>query len=157
MAHPRAPSARKASPSTMRNRLKRYYGMGHLHFLTFSCYRRRPLLATVRARNRFVKILNEVRARYGFLLVGYVVMPDHVHLLVSEPRRGTLSTVLQVLKQRLSRARRGKRPSARAQLRLQFPELKSEPAHLWQRRFYDFNVWSRTKRREKLSYMHGTR
>src|SRR6266852_8585582 len=55
--------------------LKRYYGRGHLHFLTFSCYRRLPLLNTIRARNLFVHALGEIRERYKFLLVGYVVMP----------------------------------------------------------------------------------
>ncbi len=43
--------------------LIRHYGHGHLHFITFSCYRRMPLLHSVRARNIFVKILGEVRAR----------------------------------------------------------------------------------------------
>ena len=58
--------------------LIRHYGRGHLRFITFSCYRRLPLLRAVRARNVFVKILDEVRDRYGFALVGYVVMPEHI-------------------------------------------------------------------------------
>src|ERR1019366_3263349 len=87
----------------------RIYGRGHLHFITFSCYRRLPLLRSVRAKNIFVKIPDEVRERYGFSLVGYVVMPEHIHLLISEPQRGTPSTVLQVLKQRVSRRLRRKR------------------------------------------------
>jgi len=53
--------------------LKRYYGQGQLHFVTFSCYRRLALLGTARARNMFVKELSRVRREYGFLLVGYVV------------------------------------------------------------------------------------
>ena len=73
----------------MRDKLRRFYGQGHLHFLTFSCYRRCPLLGTVHARNLFVKTLGEVRARYGFLRVGYVAMPEHVHLRIGEPKRGT--------------------------------------------------------------------
>ena len=68
--------------------------------MTFSCYRRLPLLGTTRARNLFVKELRRVRREYRFLLVGYVVMPNHVHLLMSEPKKGTPSTVLQMLKQR---------------------------------------------------------
>ncbi len=83
--------------------LKRYYGDGHLHFLTFSCYRRLPLLNTLRARNLFVHTLGKIRERYKFLLVGYVVMPNHVHLLISEPKEATPSVVLKVLKQRVSR------------------------------------------------------
>src|SRR6202051_3753873 len=92
----------------MPKRLRGYYGRGHLHFLTFSCYRRLPLLKTVRARDVFVRELARVRAEYGFLLVGYVVMPEHVHLLISEPWKGTPSTVLQMLKQRVSKKLRKK-------------------------------------------------
>ena len=58
----------------MRNKLRRYYGHWHLHFLTFSCYERRALLGSVRARNVFVRILAKVREKRSFLLVGYVVM-----------------------------------------------------------------------------------
>jgi len=96
----------------MPKRLKRHYGAGHLHFITCSCYQRRPLLGWARARNLFVRILGEVRDRYRFALVGYVAMPDHVHLLMSEPAVGTPSVVMQVLKQRVSRRLR-KSPSLR--------------------------------------------
>jgi putative transposase len=47
----------------MPKNLKRYYGKGDLHFITFSCYRRLALLGTVRARNVFVKALGEVRKK----------------------------------------------------------------------------------------------
>jgi len=78
----------------MRNALKRHYGQGDLHFITFSCYRRRPLLGTAGARDQFVKILEEVR-RHEFRLVGNVVMPEHVHLLLSEPAKKNPSRILQ--------------------------------------------------------------
>ncbi len=133
--------------------LHRYYGARHLHFLTCSCYRRAPLLATTRRRDLFLAILEQTRRRYGFVVVGYVVMPEHVHLLLSEPEVGTPSTVMQVVKQRFARRvlaqlRRASRPS---QLSLWDTEAL-QAAHVWQRRFYDFNVWS--KRIEKLRYMH---
>lgn len=140
----------------MKNKLKRYYGSKDLHFITFSCYERRPFLQSQRAKNLFVKILAEVRERYPFLLVGYALMPEHVHLLISEPAKGTPSKVLQILKQRVSRAmRRRKKRSSGNQLRLPFPLEKSVPKRFWQRRFYDFNVWSRGKLKEKLNYMHA--
>ena len=138
----------------MANKLMRHYGRGHLHFLTFSCYRRLPLLGSVRARNVFVKILDEVRDRYGFALVGYVVMPEHVHLLISEPRRGTPSTVMQVLKQRVSRRLRRNSRAPAGQLKLRFAGDDDSLPRFWQRRFYDFNVWSLKKKIEKLQYMH---
>ena len=117
--------------------LKRYYGHDYLHFLTCSCYHRQPWLGEPRRRDLFLQILEEVRQRYRFVVVGYVVMPDHIHLLISEPERGTQSTVMQVLKQRFARQ-----------------VLHEEQVHVWQRRFYDFNVWSERKRVEKLQYMH---
>jgi len=103
-----------------------------------------------------VKILGEVRARHEFLLVGYVVMPEHVHLLISEPKRLTPSRVLQILKQRVSRTMRGRhRKTSGQQLRLKFPEGEGELRGFWQRRFYDFNVYTGGKMREKLEYMHA--
>src|SRR5580704_7682447 len=78
--------------------LHRFYGGNDLHFLTFSCYRRLPFLRSEGRRDLFLKILERVRRRYRLVVLGYVVMPEHVHLLVSEPQRETLSTVIQALK-----------------------------------------------------------
>jgi putative transposase len=136
--------------------LKRRYGTGNLHFITFSCYRRLPFLRTARAQNLFLRVLNQVRARYLFALVEYVVMPEHVHLLMSEPKKGDPSLVMQVLKQRASRKmrRRSRRKVSANQLRLWRENPSAAHLRFWQRRFYDFNVWSRKKRIEKLHYMH---
>ena len=139
----------------MANKLIRIYGRGHLHFITFSCYRRVPFLRSVRARNVFVQILGEVRDRYGFSLVGYVVMPDHIHLLMGEPAKGTPSVAIQVLKQRVSRRLRSKKRSIAAQLNLNFEGGDASQPRFWQRRFYDFNVWSLKKRVEKLDGWPG--
>jgi REP element-mobilizing transposase RayT len=81
--------------SPMPQGLQRYYGWGHLHFVTFSCYRRLPLLGTARARDLFVRELARVRREYAFALVGFVVMPEQVHILMGEPRKGNPSTVLE--------------------------------------------------------------
>jgi putative transposase len=93
--------------------LKRRYGQGHLHFITWSCYRRLLLLRSVPSKNTVVQILGDVRDRFRFSLVGYVVMPEHVHLLISELPKGTPSTVPQVLKQRVS-SRLRRKPRKRA-------------------------------------------
>jgi len=84
--------------------LHRTYGAHHLHFITTSCYRRLPFLGTARSRDIFLTIMEQTRERYRFVVVGYVVMPEHIHLLVTEPEVGTPSTVMQVLKQRTARA-----------------------------------------------------
>jgi putative transposase len=136
--------------------LKRYYGRGDLHFLTFSCYRRLPLLSTTRARNVFVEALGKIHERYKFSLIGYVVMPNHVHLLISESATATPSVVLKALKQRVSRDLRKSRCRAPAeQLHFASTEGDGNLPRFWQPRFYDFNVWSEKKIREKLEYMHA--
>jgi len=68
--------------------------------------------------------------------------------------KGTPSTVIQVLKQRVSRRLRRKRRAPAGQLSLIFASGDNSQPRFWQRRFYDFNVWSLKKRVEKLHYMH---
>lgn len=137
----------------MPKNLRRYQQTQEGHFITFSCFRRLPLLRSARARDTFLRVLEKARRRFDFVVLGYVVMPEHVHLLVSEPGWGRLSAALQVLKQNSSRElrrRSGRRKAAQG-------ELFAEPLpadHFWQRRYYDFNVRSAKKRIEKLKYMH---
>lgn len=115
----------------------RYQHQGCLHFVTFSCYRRMKLLDSPATRQVFEQELERVRRWYGCSIAGYVVMPEHVHLLISEPERKPLSVVLQMLKQITShKLRRNGLP------------------RFWQVRYYDFPVWSEPKRVEKLRYIH---
>ena len=116
--------------------LKRYQQARDLHFVTFSCYGRQPLLESERAKGIFEQALEQTRRQYGFWVTGYVIMPEHVHLLVSEPERATLARALQALKQSVAR------------------RLIGDERHFWHARYYDFNVYTRAKRIEKLRYMH---
>ncbi|MDE3062938.1 MAG: transposase [Acidobacteriota bacterium] len=117
--------------------LIRYQNSGQFHFLTFSCYKRQPLLAHRNGYSLMEQALERVRQTHKLVVAGYVLMPEHVHLLVSEPCLGSLSAAIQALKQETSK--KLKRPD--------------EP-HFWQRRYYDFNVWSEGTTEEKLHYMH---
>ncbi len=133
--------------------LHRTYGAHHLHFISCSCHRRLPFLRTARIRDRFLSILEQTRERYRFVVVGYVVMPEHIHLLITEPEIGTPSTVMQVVKQRTARALLPMKKRADARQRRLFADaILRKP--FWQARFYDFNVWTTKKRVEKLRYMH---
>ncbi|MBN9616125.1 MAG: transposase [Acidobacteriales bacterium 59-55] len=120
----------------MPSRLKRYQTEGHDHFITFSCYHRLPYLNKERACLVFAETLEELRQRHQFFLFGYVFMPEHVHLLLSEPKVQSLATTLSVLKGETSKRLKGERPQ------------------FWQTRYYDFNVLTHTKHVEKLRYIH---
>jgi putative transposase len=117
--------------------LKRYQQTGDIHFITCSCYRRVALLESAQARDTFVITLESVRHWYGFYVTGFVVMPEHVHLLLSEPERSTLAVVLQMLKQIVSQKLN-----------------KHATTPFWQPRYYDSNVCREPKLMEKLDYMH---
>jgi putative transposase len=118
----------------MTRRLIRYQRSGHDHFITFSCFQRRPLLGSDATRSLFEDSLERTRLRYGFCILAYVIMPEHVHLLVTEPRSGLLSTAVQAMK--ISTA------------------LRQSERPFWHPRYYDFNVFTRRKRIEKLRYIH---
>ena len=137
--------------------LKRYQQTGDIHFVTFSCYRRAPLLGNPQARDTFVMTLERARRWYGFYVTGFVVMPEHVHLLLSEPERSNLAVALQMLKQIVSQELNdhGEKPGAPSFSR-SVREGGAFGRHdpLWQPRYYDFNVYREQKLTEKLDYLH---
>ena len=114
--------------------LVRYQHCGDQHFLTFSCFQRLPYLQSAAAKELFEQALEQMRCRHRFVVFGYVVMPEHLHLLVNEPRLGVLSRAVQAMKLSVA-TRRQERP-------------------FWQPRYYDFNVFTTAKHVEKLRYLH---
>ena len=116
--------------------LNRFQREGDDHFITFSCFRREPYFATAVSKDIFLDSLELTRKRYNFEVLGYVVMPEHVHLLLGEPLdcEIPLSKALQSLKLSVSK------------------RLSRKP--FWHTRYYDFNVFTHNKRVEKLKYMH---
>jgi len=114
--------------------LRRYPDAHSLHFITFSCYRRQKRLDTPGARDWFVTVLERTRKWYGFYVVGFVVMPEHVHLLISEPERKMLPIAIQMLKQSVSR--------------------KLGKGQFWQVRYHDDLVTDEDHRTQALRYIH---
>jgi putative transposase len=82
---------------------ERFHSSGQTHFVTFCCYHRRPSFTAVVPKQVFQAALERVRCSFELWVCGYVVMPEHVHLLLSEPRQGTLADTLKSLKQGGSR------------------------------------------------------
>ena len=138
-------------PPPIRKQLHRREIPNHARFLTFSCFKRQPLLGTPSARDAFTEQLFLARSRLGFQLAAWVVMPEHVHLLViPDPPALTISRILIAIK----------RPLA-AQL---LPTIDPTKFHLtdaagkrrfWQRGGgYDRNTYSSEELTEKITYIH---
>ena len=102
--------------------LRRYHQSGHSHFVTFSCYRRQPNFSSEEIYDLFPECLERMRRRFDMCIYGYVVMPEHVHLLPSEPERGTLADALHYLKLSFS-----KRVKSASQLSVQPKDAKLGP------------------------------
>ncbi len=116
--------------------LKRYQETRNLHFITFTCYHWKPYLATAATRDLFEEMLEQTRRLYRFYISAYVVMPEHVHLMVSEPERRLLSVALQALKQAVARRQNAAHPP------------------FWQARYYDRNIWTRKAFEDACAYIH---
>ena len=84
----------------------------------------------------FELALERIRRTFGLRIYAYVVMPEHVHVLLSEPDRQTLADALKSLKQGVSR------------------RLIENAEHFWQKRYYDFNIRDYPQFMEKLRYIH---
>ena len=115
-------------------RLERRQRTGNSHYITFSCQSRNTYLSSPASKTHFLEVLEQTRKQYNFNIYAYVVMPEHVHLLLSEPPTTILGTALGVLKRNVSR---------------HHPQ-----SPFWLPRYYDFNIFTNEKRTEKLHYIH---
>ena len=117
--------------------LQRFHHSGQSHFITFCCYHRRTYLTIAPARSTFESALERVRRSFVLCVYGYVVMPNHVHLLLSEPEHSDLAAAIKSLKQGTAR------------------RLIGSAEHFWQKRYYDFNVRTYDQFLQKLRYIHN--
>ena len=122
----------------------------HIHFVTFSCFKRRRHLRHDKAKKIVIGVLGSRLSRHEGLCLGFVVMQDHVHAMIWFPKTGCLSSFMNKWKELSSKAIRKTIPKF-------FPKYwrntdATDP--IWQAGYYDFNIWSRSKVEEKLRYMH---
>ncbi len=155
--------------------LKRFHHSGQSHFVTFCCYHRRPLLTADEARRIFESALERVRRSFRLQVYGYVVMPEHVHLLISEPQRGRSSGTVPLKPKDglngppvclnglpclngppvLSEPQRGTLADALKSLKQGVSRrLIGGAEHFWQKRYYDLNIRDYPQFVEKLRYIH---
>ena len=124
----------------MPSRLRRFHQSGQSHFITFSCYRRKQKFVDPETYTLFVVCLERMRRRFAMCVYGYVVMPEHVHLLVSEPPNLSLAEAVHFLK--LSSSKRID------------SKLGQSGDSFWQKRYYDRNIRNYRDFVEKLRYIH---
>jgi putative transposase len=131
-------------------------GQGCGHFVTFSTYGRRNLLASPRARQVVIGQLGKLAAQGTTGVSGFVIMPDHVHALLWFEDDAKLPQTMQTWKSAsahwLKVLYREISPAILTEITVTRNGRKT--VSFWQRHYYDFNVASEDKAREKLEYMH---
>jgi putative transposase len=146
--------------STHRKLVRSYNLPGEAHELTFSCFHRLPLLNKERTRKWFLEALDHARRHCNFSLWAYVIMPEHVHVLIW-PREPThevrlIRTALKVSVQRKALAfLRRNAPQFLDRLRDEQPN--GEVHHrFWQRGGgYDRNVRDPDTIHRMIEYIHN--
>ncbi len=116
--------------------LKRFQKAEALHFITFSCFHRLPFLEAANTKDTVEAVLERIRACHQARVYAYVLMPEHVHLLINEPPSILLSQFLKALKQTIP------------------PRLKGDRERFWQARYFDGNVRGEAARSEVIRYIH---
>ena len=133
-------------------RLRHYDHLDTTRFVTFSCYRRLTLLDTDIARDLFVSHLNIFRRRTGIKILGYVIMPEQVHLVLHPPHEMSLGKEIGKLKGLSSGDLSKIVPKTPKRLLRGGVETKYQA--VWQRRCYDHNCRTPETTNEKIDYCH---
>ncbi|HEX4139437.1 MAG TPA: transposase [Candidatus Methylacidiphilales bacterium] len=123
---------------------------GAVHFVTFSTHQRRRFLEPDRSKEIVLETLESFFTSHGTVCTGFVVMPNHVHAILSGGPEFQISKFVQVWKKTSSyRIRQFYREYME-----RYRALCPEECPIWQASFYDANLESDEKVNEALEYMH---
>lgn len=147
------------SPSPRRRHAQHFDVPGHAHYLTFSCWERRPFLARDLTRDWLCQAIEAARSQHRFDLWAYVIMPEHVHLLILPAPSSRIGVILRRIKEPLARravqwvrqnapdfleTMQDRQPSGRRSSRFWLPGGG-----------YDRNIWTAQELHEKIGYIHA--
>lgn len=126
----------------------------HAHFLTFSCYRRLPLFRNEEIRNAFETHLEHCRQSRSLAIHAWVLMPEHVHMVVTPGPEDSISSVLRSIKEPMARKCLARWRKLAAPVLTHLVDAQ-DAAHFWQRGGgYDRNIISPDEMAEKTKYIH---
>jgi putative transposase len=146
-------------PATHRKLVRHFDEPGQAHELTFSCYRRLPLLDTDERRALLSRCIDSALSGHGFELIAFVFMPEHVHLIVWPVGDSTISKLLFALKRPFS-YRVKMRLEARQDPLLEGLTIRERPGktsfRFWQEGGgYDRNIHNGKTLRQAIEYVHN--
>jgi putative transposase len=139
--------------------LRHYDEPGHARCLTFTCYHRYRFLEKDRTRQWFLEALQGARSKWGFRLWAYVIMPEHVHVLLWPPLGNpNLTGILRDLKEPVGRKGIAflKENAPRWLERVTVREGTRIRHRFWQAGSgYDRDIYQMEAVREEIEYLHA--
>ena len=134
-------------------RLRHYDNHNSGRFVTFCCYRRQNLLTSDFRRQAFVEALDAIRSKYNLKIFGYVIMPNHVHLVIHPLDNTPLGRIIGEIKVKsavtiISKEANKLPPSCRTR------KAGRERWAFWQARCYDHNCRTTEALLTRINYCH---
>lgn len=128
------------------------------HYVTLVTYNRVPVFRSGHACDIFIATLEAVRQKYPYKLIGYVIMPDHVHAIINRSS-DTISEWLRRVRgnsarQILAWLRNERHVASLKKLELTIPQKRHHTHAVWQKDPSVIDLWSPKFVRQKLNYLH---
>ena len=138
-------------------KLRHYDNLNTARFITFSCYHHYPLLRKETTIQYFINVLKNKREEYSLKILGYVIVPNHVHLVLHPRENDKLGQIMRVIKSLSARdiLSQWQKKNYTVLQRLKIIKDGKEKYAFWQKRFYDFNCRTVASVIEKINYCHN--
>ena len=133
------------------------FNLPNVHFVTTNVFRRHPIFTDGRYAGIIFQALHAYKLMHGAKVYGYVLMPDHLHLVLHLPEGREISNFMREFKKLAARNILVLLKTEGKVTKFARPEKgkKNYNLRFWQEGFFDFNVYSERKFQEKLNYMHN--
>ncbi|QNO15774.1 transposase [Alkalicella caledoniensis] len=120
-------------------KLKRYYEEGAVYFVTTTTHNRTPIFNDEETCNMLIEVILQKKESLDFDVYGFVIMPDHVHVMIQPQGTKNLSEIIGQIKGLFSK---------------QYKERKNTTQQIWQKRFYDYGIRNLKSAKQSLDYIH---
>lgn len=121
-------------------KLKRYFEEGAVYFVTSATKKKEKIFLNIKAANFFISTLQYHKYILEYNIYGYVVMPEHFHLLIQPSESYSLSKAMNFIKGTFSR---------------KYNKMFGHKGIVWQPSFYDVGMRSEGDILTRLKYMHN--
>ncbi len=137
-------------------KIKHYTTQGHAHFITLVINKRMSVFLNSETARKAIQAIEFYQKNLFFKILGYVIMPDHIHLIVWPEGKKTLEEFVRDFKKYLAQEILHRVTSLeKTKILLERPQKRNHRFQIWQKGYYDFNIYNQETLNEKLSYMHN--